>query len=107
MHWDENKNIAENVTRVLVKETHGYFSDGHEAMEEGVSWRGLHEFRLHTKRFRYTLELFEDLYSTSYADRMDKLKEIQKKLGDINDAITTRSLLKKAPDAGDMRKKLR
>ncbi len=106
MHWDEESSVSRNVARVLEKETEIYFESGQAAMVEGVTWRGLHDFRLHTKRFRYTLELFEDLYGPAYAARMEKIKVVQQLLGDINDCVATRSLLKKTPGADPLRAKL-
>ena len=49
----------------------------------------MHKFRLRTKRFRYTLEMFKDLYGPGMLKRIESLKQVQTYLGDINDCIVT------------------
>ena len=51
--------------------------------------RQLHQFRLQAKRFRYTLELFERFYGSEMANGAEILKELQDRLGAINDCATT------------------
>jgi CHAD domain-containing protein len=62
-------------------------ADGH------VSLEALHQFRLETKRFRYTLELFRSCYGKGLDERLGSLRKIQDLLGEINDCLTTQNLL--------------
>ena len=84
-----------------------YFNAGNTAMQEGVSWEETHRFRLLTKRFRYTLELFRDAYPSSFDSRMEKLREIQTLLGLANDAIVTAEMMDELGVGGGVREKAR
>jgi CHAD domain-containing protein len=57
-----------------------------------------HKFRLKTKRFRYTLELFEPCYGPGLEERLKLLRHIQDLLGEINDCATTQKLVGAQPD---------
>ena len=56
------------------------------------STRALHKLRIAAKKLRYTMELTP---SSGAADqiRLDQIKDVQTKLGDINDYETTRRIL--------------
>ena len=58
-----------------------------------ASYQKLHQFRLQAKRFRYTLELFERFYGSEMASGAEILKELQDRLGAINDCATTIAIL--------------
>ena len=45
----------------------------------------LHGFRLETKRFRYTLELFRPLYGPNLDRYLKALRELQGALGKVSD----------------------
>jgi len=55
--------------------------------------QALHRFRLLTKRFRYTLELFRPCYGPVLYRRIEALKTLQQYLGEISDCRTTREML--------------
>ena len=76
-----------------------YLDEGRDALAPGTAWKQMHKFRLHTKRFRYTLEILQDLYGPGLRKRIDSLKKVQTYLGDINDCIVTSEMLK---DMGGM-----
>ena len=63
---------------------------GRDAINPKRTWRQMHQFRLATKEFRYTLELFRPLYTDELEARLDSVRKIQQFLGDINDAVTMR-----------------
>jgi CHAD domain-containing protein len=94
--WSESAALEENLGKVLPRLAEKWFRAGSQAMKTGVSWEDMHEFRLLTKRFRYTLEIFQPLYGPSLETRIRQLRDLQTHLGDINDCVSTRSLL---PDA--------
>ena len=92
--WDEQKPLLEDVREVLSEAVESYFEAGEEAFRRKIPWKELHHFRLASKRFRYTLELFREFYGRTLDAHLKELKKIQTYLGDINDLIATRALLK-------------
>jgi CHAD domain-containing protein len=104
--WHGNLDVKENVRRRLPKLTRKYFTSGRSALETDRSWEEIHEFRLATKRFRYTLELFRSVYGPGMEQRLDELKHIQKLLGDANDCMITRAMLAAIPGTDDLQGKL-
>src|ERR1039458_7072916 len=52
--------------------------------------------RLASKRLRYTLELFRPCYPPGLEDRLDALKVLQDRLGEVNDAVATAEMLRGA-----------
>jgi CHAD domain-containing protein len=53
----------------------------------------LHEFRLDTKEFRYTLELLQDLYGSELENLLTAIRHVQDQLGEISDCVTSWKLL--------------
>ncbi|MCC6587455.1 MAG: CHAD domain-containing protein [Bryobacterales bacterium] len=86
--WDPELTPAENARAVLPKLTRKFLKAGECAIDPSTTWTGLHQFRLRGKRFRYTLELFEPLYSKGLAQRLASMRKVQTVLGDINDYET-------------------
>jgi CHAD domain-containing protein len=91
--WDESAGIEENVRKVLPRIAEKWFRAGEAAMKPEVSWDDMHDFRLLTKRFRYTLEIFQPLYGPSLEARIGQLRQLQTHLGQISDSVTAQSLL--------------
>jgi CHAD domain-containing protein len=92
--WAPSNSAAENAGRVLPDMARAYFQSGRKLLNSKVSPENLHSFRLATKRFRYTLELFRPCYGDALKDRLDRLRQIQDYLGDINDCLTTLDLVR-------------
>jgi CHAD domain-containing protein len=92
--WNGQKSVRENIHDRLPDLVGDFFKEGRKAIQADRSWAEMHEFRLRTKEFRYTLELFEPLYGEALQKRMESIKKIQRFLGDANDAVTTRRLIK-------------
>jgi len=84
----------------------GFFQEGRKAMKRNRTWSQLHQFRIATKKFRYTLELFQPVYGPALDARLEALRKIQKLLGSINDAVNTRKLIADLDHPGPLRKKL-
>ncbi len=81
--------------RTVLPELAGDFFDaGDAAANPGAGYRKLHKFRIQGKKLRYTLELFASDYGASLLPRMRTLRNVQTRLGDINDYVTTAGLLK-------------
>jgi CHAD domain-containing protein len=92
--WDPSKSGAENAKLVLPPLASQFFEAGRKVVEEEFAPADLHPFRLETKRFRYTLELFRPCYGAGLERRLTSLRQIQQYLGEISDCLTTRDLIK-------------
>lgn len=104
--WKDTLNFKQNLQRRLPKMAAKYFAAGRGAMSPGTSWNDMHQFRLQTKRFRYTLETFRPAYGPGLERRIEALKRVQTFLGDINDCIVTGNLLADIEGAGELRARL-
>ena len=92
-HWDAKAPARDEAARVLPELLRHYFEQGDRVMEPGTSDKRLHEFRLATKRARYTLELFQPLYGAAIQAHLDGLKQVQQVLGQLNDCQASLELL--------------
>jgi CHAD domain-containing protein len=95
-YWDPTASAAENAKLRLPGLASHYFAAGRKLMEGKPSPEGLHGFRLVTKRFRYTLELFRPCYGKSLENRLSRLREVQTRLGEISDCATALALIQPA-----------
>ena len=91
--WNPSKSAAENAKLVLPALAAAYFEEGRRITAKPLPHAKLHPFRLRTKRFRYTLELFRPCYGRGLEQRLEALRRIQQYLGEISDCAATRSLL--------------
>src|SRR5688500_3767961 len=88
--WDLQTDVKENAHRELPRLARKYFKRGRVASLEKRLDK-LHEFRLMTKSFRYTLELFRDVYGARLDERIKKLRRLQDVLGRLNDVHVLRT----------------
>jgi CHAD domain-containing protein len=79
------QSVDENAREVLPKMARKYFRAGRDAIGEKRPAVELHAFRLQTKRFRYTLELFRPVYGPQLDRYLKALHELQGALGKISD----------------------
>lgn len=93
LSWDESKSLAANARAELPVLAGRFFAAGREAVKPGTPAAELHAFRLLTKRFRYTLELFRPLYGPGLEEKIESLRRIQTFLGDANDCEVTRAMV--------------
>jgi CHAD domain-containing protein len=91
--WKLDQSLEVNLSRVLPALAEEFFDSGTVALAAHASYRKLHQFRLQAKRFRYTLELVERFYGSEMASGAEILKELQDRLGAINDCATSIVLL--------------
>jgi hypothetical protein len=70
-----------------------YLAQGRKVAGHSPDAAAIHGFRLETKAFRYTLELFRPCYGPGLERRLAYLKEVQNHLGAISDYAATRKLL--------------
>ncbi len=107
--WDPTRSAADSAAEALPAMAERLFAAGRALAEGKPKLKRLHEFRLQVKQFRYTLELFEPLYEGRLPERLEKLRELQQRLGRVNDCVTTRTLveeLSELPGAGRVLKHL-
>jgi CHAD domain-containing protein len=79
------QSVAANAREVLPKMARKYFQAGRDAVSAKRRPKELHGFRLQTKRFRYTLELFRPVYGPQMDRYLKALHELQGALGKISD----------------------
>ena len=85
--------VAQNARQMLPNIAQEFFEQGDEAASAKAVPRELHRFRLTSKKFRYTLELFTPLYGASLNPKLEAIRRGQALLGDINDFETVRNML--------------
>jgi CHAD domain-containing protein len=87
--------VRENARRLLLAMIADFFLAGREAARPASTHRRMHRLRLEAKRVRYTLELFEPVYGENANQVLESLKELQDKLGAINDCATTLEMVRR------------
>ncbi len=70
-----------------------FFATGRKVMNGKRSPNSLHRLRLRTKRLRYTLELFVPAHGPALEHRIEALRGLQQRLGDISDCGTIHRVL--------------
>lgn len=85
MKLDPTQTAAKNARALLPKMARRYFEAGREAIDNKTPPEELHAFRLETKRFRYTLELFRPLYGPTLERYLHELRQLQSALGKVSD----------------------
>jgi CHAD domain-containing protein len=95
MKLKPSRSAAENARVVLPKLAHKYFEAGRKAIEGKRPPDELHGFRLKTKRFRYTVELFRPLYGPNLDRYLKALRELQGALGKVSDYQAIQRVLSK------------
>ena len=95
--WNSANSAEENASQNLPPLARAYLRAGRALFAAKPTAGAFHEFRLQTKRFRYTLELFQPCYGPGLEERLKLLRNIQDLLGEINDCATTQRLLGSQP----------
>ncbi|MBC7928012.1 MAG: CHAD domain-containing protein [Bryobacteraceae bacterium] len=104
--WRGKQSVGDNLRTAMPQLADEWFTAGDEALVPGRTWDEIHQFRLLTKRFRYTLEIFRPAYGPSMVRRIEQLRGLQGLLGEINDAVVTAGLLADFPGNESNRKRL-
>lgn len=99
--------VAQFASIVLPREAKVYYQAGVRAARKNHSLGRLHEFRLHGKSLRYSVELFEMLYGPRIAGLQKMLKRTQQLLGEMADARAALKLLKEMNAPGPVLEPLR
>jgi len=90
--WDDSATAGQNARMKLPALVENYFQIGRKVAAPGSKEAALHQFRLTTKRLRYTLEFFRFCYGPGLEKRLAVLREVQSCLGEISDCAVTREL---------------
>ncbi len=91
--------IARTTQEMLPRMVQEFFECGNEAVKTKASSRQLHQFRIVSKKFRYTLELFTSVYGPPLNSFLERIKRVQGLLGEINDCDTVRRMLSQYKEA--------
>ncbi|HXN49565.1 MAG TPA: CHAD domain-containing protein [Bryobacteraceae bacterium] len=89
LRWDGSGSPGANARRCLPELVATYYQEGRKAAAGDASTETLHDFRLGTKRLRYTIEMFRSCYGPGLGRCLDALGRIQDHLGAISDCATT------------------
>ena len=92
--WDAAAPAAQNARSKLPPLIVEYFAEGRQLFAADATSAALHRFRIETKHLRYTLEMFGECYGPGLEARLERLRGLQQSLGDLNDCVTTRELLR-------------
>jgi len=93
MKWKPSRNAAENARINLPKLAGKYFRAGRAAADDQIKPKELHKFRIATKRFRYSLELFRPIYGVTLDRHIKLLRGIQDALGKVSDYQTIQEMI--------------
>ena len=99
--------IGKTAEQTLRRMARDYFARGNEASKASAPPEGLHRFRIATKKFRYTLDLFAPLYGPPLGDRLASIKHIQTLLGDTHDCVIVRELVSHYDGSDNLMARLR
>jgi len=89
----------EQARRSLPRLVTEFFDAGDAASRPAADAETMHKFRIQTKKLRYTLELFERVLGYELVTRMEALRGIQQRLGDINDYVASGKVLAEYRDS--------
>ena len=93
IEWDAGSSAAANARARLPGWARAYFLCGRKLAQAAAPPPVMHRFRLDTKAFRYTLELFRPCYGPGLELRLAAMRKIQDFLGAISDYATTKGLI--------------
>lgn len=107
IRWNERRGARENARRKLPDYVSSYFAFVRDVLAKDPPPGELHQLRLATKRLRYTLELFRPYYGRGLEERLEMLRTMQQRLGDVNDAVAAWDLLAKKLGRSALRERTR
>ena len=104
--WKGKADVASNLRSRLPRQVREWFAEGDLALQGEQPYEEIHRFRLLTKRFRYTLEIFRPAYGPSLDRIIEELRGLQTLLGDLNDCVASSHLLTDVPGSDAARIRL-
>ena len=93
--WDESATAAQNARRELPALAKEYFAQGRAVVRGKPSPAAIHRLLLRTRRFAYTLDLFQPCYGPGLAHRLDALRRVEQLLEEFDDGTATRGMFGK------------
>ena len=93
-HTTENAALPDLARSLLPPLAARFITSGSGLASHPTSRRRLHKFRISAKRFRYSLEFLSNLYGPAVDERIATVRKIQTALGDLQDCVATRRLLR-------------
>jgi len=94
-HGTEEQDAVLYARGHLSRECGKYMAAGRRLVRKSRTPEQLHKFRILTKRFRYTLEMFSDLYGPGLQQRLGRLRTVQETLGNLNDCVVASAMLRR------------
>ena len=88
-----HQTINSTARRILIPLTNEFLEAGVCAANQGSNPGEMHRFRLRGKRIRYTLEMLGPVSGPEWEQWIGLVRELQDRLGAINDCVTTRDLI--------------
>ena len=85
--------------QILPRRLKDFLKSGNAAANPNTGAEGLHAFRIATKKFRYTLEIFAPICGPQCQVSLVKLKRIQDLLGENNDLATVERMVSRVKGA--------
>jgi CHAD domain-containing protein len=85
MNWKPAHTAIANANHFLPKLAEKYFKAGRKASDGKRSPKQLHDFRIATKSFRYTLELVCPVYGARLERELEPVRKLQSVLGKLHD----------------------
>jgi CHAD domain-containing protein len=92
LSWQVGQSSIQNALEVLPALARAFFAQG-KTLTPPAKLEALHSFRIQSKRFRDTLELFRPCYTPRLERLLTSLRDMQQILGELNDLTTTRQML--------------
>ena len=93
MKWEISRSVAENASGILPKLVDKYVGRSRHAVRANASAKKLHRFRVATKKFRYTIELFMPVYGDRLDRELDAVRDLQRVLGKLHDYYVISKML--------------
>jgi CHAD domain-containing protein len=90
--WEWSAGVGKDARRMLRPWVEEFFSEGDIAVDARGDHDVLHQFRLHTKRLRYALEIFLPVYGPELKPGLLALRKLQDRMGAINDCAVVLAL---------------
>lgn len=91
---DNTSDSIENTAKQVILYLHHKIITKIDALEEEFNVDKLHKIRISLKKLRYLLEEFQHIFGEEKIEKMiEKGKELQTLLGDLNDAVNQQKLL--------------
>lgn len=99
--------VEDTARKTLPGMAKDFLERGDAASQPKASPEKLHAFRIESKKFRYSLELFAPFYGPELSAWIDSIKRIQTLLGDINDCETVGQMIADQKGGGAMAGRLK